>query len=180
MNTDIKYHFKKSRKQRSKTFRNMGVACWLYIVGLYVYEEYGSHEVSETFRLIYVGIFAAASIVSFYIMWWHLKNPATYEAIITKDRFIVNYPSSEQWSFDVSISDIKRFEYRKSLSHAGEGITDHGILLKGGTFHHISMNYGNHINEMYDAVKSLNTDVTFPKKTNKRVEHGPFRKDYED
>lgn len=158
----------------------MGIACWVYIAGLYVYEAYGSKEVSDEFRLIYISVFAIASMLLFYVMWWHLKNPATYGVIITKHRFIVKYPFVEKWSFDVDIFEIKRFEYRQSLSHAGKGITDQGILLKDGTFHHISMNYRNNINKMYEAVKSVNLNVSFPKKTNKRVEHGPFKKDYDD
>lgn len=69
---------------------------------------------------------------------------------------------------------------RQVTSVEDEGITDLGILLKDGTFHHLSMNYRNNINKMYEAVKSVNPNVSFPKKTNKRVEHGPFKKDYDD
>ncbi|GAB2198094.1 hypothetical protein [Sessilibacter sp. MAH4] len=63
MNPEYIYHYRKSRKQQSKIFRNTGVACWVYIAGLYVYEAYGSKEVSDEFRLIYIGVFAVASII---------------------------------------------------------------------------------------------------------------------
>ena len=172
------FHFKKSRKQQSKIFINMGVACLVYIIGLYGYEHFLNKTVSENFRNIYIAAFSISSAILFYIAWWLRTHPASYEATITTDRFIVNYPGSTKWSFDVKVSDIKRFEHRNTLSHAGKGIGASGILLNDGTFHEICMNYGNNINKMYEAVKSINPNVTFPKTVNKKVS-GPLSKDYD-
>lgn len=162
------YHYKMNRKKRSTLFIRMGLACLAYIAGLYVYEIYSGQMVSENFRSIYIFSFSFCSLVLFYIAWWHLKNPAIYEAIITPQRFIVRYPDSLQWSFDVSISDIERFEYRQLYSHTGRGIAECGIVMKNGNFHKIVMNYGNNVNKMHASIKSINPDVTFFKKVNKR------------
>ncbi len=179
MQADAIYYYQKSRKQRSITFINMAVACLVYIAGLYAYEYYTDKPVSENFKLIYISAFSISSIILFYVAWWHRKNPATYEAIITTDRFFVHYPGSQQWSFDIKVADIKRFENRNTLSHAGRGIGESGVVLKDGRFYEICMNYGSNINEMYAAVKTVRPDITFPKRVNKKVE-GLLSKDYDD
>ncbi len=161
-----------NRKKRSTLFVRMGLACLAYIAGLYVYEIYSGQVVSENFRSIYIYSFSFCSLVLFYIARWHLKNPATYEATITPQRFVVRYPDSSQWSFDVSISDIVRFEYRRLHSHTGRGIAECGIVMKSGEFHEIVMNYGNSVNKMHAAIKGVNPGVTFFKKVNKR---SPFQ-----
>lgn len=178
MEGDVIYHYKKNRKQLSKTYIRMGVACWVYMAGLYGYEYFFNETVSDQFRLIWIGVFSAFSLILFYVAWWHIYHPATYEAIITRERFVVNYPAVPDWSFEVEVADIKRFENRNTLSHAGKGIVDHGILLKDGSFRHISMNYGNNINKMHKIIKSINPDVTFPKIANTKV-FGLFAKDYD-
>jgi hypothetical protein len=142
------YHYKKNRQQQSRLFIRMGIACWVYIAGLYGYEIILDKTVPDDLRLIWLGAFSVSSVILFYVAWWHIKNPATYEATISNDRFIVSYPSVAGWSFDIKISDIKRFENRLTLSHAGVGIMQHGVLLKDGSFHHIPMNYGTSINKM--------------------------------
>ncbi len=178
MAESVIYHYKKNRKQRSRIFINMAVACLVYIAGLYGYEYFLNKAVPEDIRSIYILAFSVSSVILFYVAWWHRTHPATYEATITKERFTVKYPGVPLWSFDLKVSDIKRFEHRNTLSHAGEGIGGSGILLNDGHFHEISMNYGNHINNMYAAIKSINPDVTFSKKVNKKV-NGPISKGYD-
>lgn len=130
-------------------------------------------------RSIYIITFSFSSVILFYVGWWHRNHAATYEAAITSHKFTVKYPGSTMWSFDVKVSDIKRFEHRNTLSHTGNSIGESGILLNDGSFHEISMNYGNNINDMYDAVKTINSNVTFPKKVNKKV-FGPLDKNYDE
>jgi hypothetical protein len=115
------YYYKKNRKQRSKIFIVMGVACLLYIAALYGYEYISSKSVPENTRSIYIIAFSVCSFILFYVAWRHRAYSATYEAVITTDRFIVKYPGPPMWSFDIKISDIKRFEHRNTLSHAGKG-----------------------------------------------------------
>ncbi|RHW75513.1 hypothetical protein [Colwellia sp. RSH04] len=160
MKTDVVYYYKKDRKQQSKIFINMGVACIAYIAGLYGYEDFFNKTVAEDFKFYYILIFTISSVILFYIAWWHRVHPGTYEALITKDRFIVRYPESEMWSFEVKVSDIERFEHRNTLSHAGKGIAKSGVLLKDGSFHEVCMNYGGNINKMYSAVKTIKNEVT--------------------
>ncbi len=178
MKSDAIYYYKKDRKQQSKVFINMGIACMVYIAGLYGYEYFLNKPVAEDFKNLYILIFIISGIILFCIAWWHRSHPGTYEAIVTKDRFTVRYPESQMWSFDVKISDIKRFEHRSTLSHAGKGITESGVLLKDGNFYEVCMNYGVNINKLYAAIKKVNTEVTFPKKVNMNVQ-GPFDKDYD-
>ena len=173
------YHYKKSRKQRSRIFINMGVACLAYIAGLYGYEHFFNATVSENTRSIYIAAFSVSSAILFYVAWWLRTHPASYEAIITGDRFVVNYPESSTWSFDVKVSDIKRFEYRNTLSHAGKGNAVGGVLLHDGSFHEICMNYGNNINKMHAAIKSIKPEITFSKKVNTKAS-GMFAKDYDE
>ncbi len=172
------FHFKKTRKQRSRLFINMALMCWFYIGILFGYEYVSQTRIDEPTRQIVLWVFFVSSIILLYIAWWHRRHPATYEARVTNDRVIVNYPGSTSWSFSVLISDIKRFESRKSLSHAGKGIAQHGVLLNDGTFHHISMNYGVSIGDIYKAVQSVRPEVPFPARVNKRVE-GPLAKEYD-
>ncbi len=172
------YYYRQTRKQRSRIFINMAVACLLYIAGLYGYESLLNKSVSTDFKALYISIFSIASAILFYIAWWHRTHPAVYEAVITKERFVVKYPGSSKWSFDIAVIDIKRFEHRNTLSSAGEGIGQSGVLLKDGSFHEISMNYGNNINKMHKAVCSINSDIPFPSTVNKKVS-GFLSKDYD-
>jgi len=178
MKTDAIYYYKRDRKQRSQIFINMAVASLAYIAGLYGYEYFLDKSVAESFKNIYITVFSVSSCILFYIAWWHRTHPATYEAVITTHRFIIDYPESAMWSFDIKISDIKRFENRNTLSHAGKGIVKTGVLLNDGNFFEISMNYGNNINKMYKAVKSINPSIEFPKKVNTKIS-GLVVKDYD-
>jgi len=179
MTDQVLYFFSKTRKQRSKLYIRMGLFCWVYVIGLLLYEEFGDKPVPDDLHLAMVIAFPVASAILFLVAWWHIRNPATYRAMITPERFTIEYPNSESWSFDVNVADIKRFEYRQTLSHAGKGIMNHGILMKDGSVHNSSRNYGNHINEMYEAVKSVSPEVTFPSRVNKRVQGLGLDRDYE-
>lgn len=176
----VLYQFSKSRKQRSKLFFRMALFCWVYVLAFLLYEKYGAQTApDESIYLVVMTAFPLASMILLLIGRWHLRNPATYRAIITEEQFVVEYPGSGQWSFCVDVRDIKRFENRQTLSHAGRGIPQHGILMNDGSFHHITMNYGNNIREMYKAVKQVNPGVTFPSRVNLKTTGLGLDKDYE-
>jgi hypothetical protein len=156
----------------------MGIACWVYIAGLFLYEFFSGNAVSVNVKTYYILGFTLASLILFYIAWWHRKNPATYEATITTERFIVDYPSYPEWCFDVNIFNIKRFEYRQTLGHTGRGNSQQGVLMNDGSFHNISVNYGNNLNHMYKAVRQTNPEVVFPNSVNTKV-LGFLKKDYD-
>jgi len=172
------YHYKKNRKQQSLLFIRMGIACWFYIAGLFAFEYFSKNPISSDLKTYWTLGFGLISFVLFYVAWWHRKNPATYEATITTERFIVDYPFSPKWSFDIKISDINRFEYRQTLGHAGSGSVQRGVLLKDGQFHYVSMNYGNSLSDMFKAIKQVNPQVVFPSKVNKKV-FGFINKNYD-
>lgn len=188
----ILYHVERTRKQVSRVLFNMGIGCWVYIVGFYIYDNYSN---TPTFLgddgHIVISAFVGASIILFAFAIWHLRNPATYSVTVTSERFIIHYPGSKKWSFDVAIADIKRFEHRNTLSHAGQGHPEVGVLLKNGKFHHISLNYfngtgkfsdlitGGPVGEMHRAVQQINPDITYPKAMNTKVE-GFLKRDYSD
>ena len=179
MHSETLYHFRKTRKQHAAKFINMALMCWLYMAGIEFFDSVlGKAPPPET-KLIMLVAFALASAILLAVAWWLRGHPAVYEAQINAQRFRISYPGSEQWSFDVPVSDIKRFEHRKTLSHAGSGIVRSGVLMCDGTFHSIPMNYGNNINKMYRAVKKVRPDVTFPSRVNTRVE-GFLERDYDD
>lgn len=173
------YHFRKSRKQRSWLFINMALMCCLYMAAIVISERFVTTPLADQTKTIMLAGFASASVVLLVIAWWLRRHPAVYEALITTERFRVHYPGSKQWSFDLPVVDIKRFEHRQTLSHAGSGIVSIGVLTFDGVFHPIPMNYGNNINKMYRAVKKVRPDVTFPSRVNTRVE-GILERDYAD
>ena len=167
MSEEYLYHFKKTRKQRSKLFIRMGVVFLLYIAVLFLCEHYTSFKISAENRNIAVGSFSLAALILFYVAWWHIKNPATYEAYITKDKFSIVYPGSEIWSFDVNVDEIVKIEHRQSHSSGGKSIVKTGVVMENESFHEICMNYGNNVNEMFKVLKSINPKITFPKTINK-------------
>ena len=165
------YYFKRDRNQQAKIFINMAIACLLYLVGLYSYAYLAAHSLSEQFITVCTSVFTIAIVILLLVAIWYRKHPACYEAMITNERFIVRYPHSSMWSFDVSINEIKCFEHRNTLSHAGSGIAQSGVVLDDGRFVEISMNYGANINKMYQAVKTIKPSVTFSKTVNVTVQH---------
>ena len=179
MQADILYHFKRDRKQRARLFARMALACWLYIAAIFGYDYFASTPLPAGFRLYGTAGFALASAILGYVVWWLRTHPATFEATITRERFRIHYPDVPRWSFDVAIHDIKRFESRNTLSHAGAGIMQHGIVLTNGTFHHISMNYGASLYAMHKAIQVVAPEVPFHKKVNQKV-FGALAKDYDD
>lgn len=179
MSDSIKFHYKKSRAQRSIKFFSMATMSVIYIVGMKVYEHWNNTLVSEPTRSIVFWVFSVSALLLVLIGIWHLRNPATFEAIVTTHRMKITYPGSKQWSFDIALSDIKRFEYRKTVSHAGDGILNHGVLLKDGTFQHISMNYDLNIKTLFEAVQGQRPNISFPNTVNKKVE-GFLAKDYKE
>ena len=134
-----------------------------------VFEHVFKQKVADDFRFYWFLGFGLVSLPIFIVASWLRANPATYEATITKERFVVLYPDSEQWSFNVKITDIKRFENRNTLSPGGKGIGQSGILMNDGTFHEISMNYQNNINKMHKAIQSVCPEVEYPKQINTQV-----------
>ncbi|QSX31178.1 hypothetical protein JYB88_05940 [Shewanella cyperi] len=174
------YHFKRSRKQRAKLFTRMGLFCWLYILGLFAYESLSGQRVPEDIRLTLLIALSLASAVLFFIAWWHMRHPAEYEAIITRERFRVRYPDHAPWSFDVAVAEIAGFENRQASGHAGKGMMQHGILMRDGRFFHISMNYDNKISDMYQAVKTINPGVSYPKAVNKKASGLGIKREYKD
>jgi hypothetical protein len=100
---------------------------------------------------------------------WLKKHPATYEATISKERFKIIYPGSTKWSFDIKISDIKRFEHRNTLSHAGKGIGKTGVLLLNGKFYEICGNYGPNINKMHAVIRTIRPEVPSHSKPTRAV-----------
>ena len=158
------YHYKMSRRKRSRLYINMSVACLLYIAGLFIYEGYSGEVVPSDFKYIWIGAFSFITALLSWATVWHLLNPGVYEANITFERFSVIYPEYPRWSFDISVSDILRFEYRQSRSHAGKSAASPGILMKNGDFHYVSMNYGNSINKMHKAILKVRPDIKFIKR----------------
>ena len=190
--SDVLYEITRTRKQLSALPVRMGAMCWVYILGFYLYDTYtGNNSFFTGDSKLIISVFIGASVILFFVAWWQRKNPATYHALITTTRFKVDYPGSAQWSFDVDINDIKRFEHRNTLSHAGKGIPKVGILMNDGTFHQISLNYfngtgkwsdlidGGAVGDMCRAIQVVRPEVKYPKTTNMRVD-GLLERDYED
>ncbi len=177
-NNNLLYQYSKSPKKQAIVYINMGVMCWVYVLGFYLYQIKHSPSTPESLSTIFYTVFPLASLILFLIARYHFKHPGVYSATITKDYFTVIYPDSKQWSFKVKTPEIKRFEHRQTLSHAGKGIGKSGVLLKDGSFHEICLNYGPNMNKMYRAVKSIYPEVMFPKTVNKKVS-GFLEKDYD-
>lgn len=178
MSANNVFYFGKTRKQRAMKFVYMALMCWFYIGLAFANEKYKWVEVPAPTLNIANICFSVVSAILLYIAWWHKRHPAKYEAILTQSRLIIRYPGSDLWSFDVAVKDIKRFENRQTLSHAGRGIPDQGVLLNDGTFHVITLNYDLSISDLHKAVRRLRPDVTYSKLVNKNVE-GFLSKDYD-
>ena len=172
------YHFRKTRKQQSRLYFRMAVMCWVYIIGLFAYEAYYDTTVQEDFRMATLWGLSIASAVLALIGFWHRRNPDYFEVLITPQTLTVRYPGSESWSFECRIEDIKRFEHRRAHSHAGKSPLESGVLLNDGCFHHISMNYGNSLNDIYKAVKSVKADIEFPSAVNTKFSGLGLDRDY--
>ncbi len=144
----------------------MAAMCWIYIAGLFAYEAYYETTIAEDFRLATLWGLSIASVILGLVGLRHRRNPDYFEVLLTDETLTVRYPGSDAWSFECRIDDIKRFEHRREHNHAGKSPLESGIVLNDGSFHHISMNYGNSLNDIYKAVKSLKPDVEFPSKIN--------------
>jgi len=140
----------------------MGVASLFYIAILYAAELYTEIYISNVVHNIIAGGLTFTATVFFYTAWWHIRNAATYEAIITTKEFSVSYPEVSSLSFCVNIIDINKIENRQSHSHAGKSILDTELVMNNGDFHKISMNYGNNIHEMFEVLESVNPNISFP------------------
>ncbi len=167
MSEEYLYHFKKTRKQRATLFFRMGLVSLGYLAVVYLIENYTDVAIPENLHNIMLIAFTLTAVILFYIAWWHIKNPAAYEAIITSRELSINYPESMAWSFKVKIEDIEKIEHRQTVSSGGKSIVRTGVVMKNADFHKISMNYGNSVNKMFKVLKSVNPEITFPKIINK-------------
>ena len=172
------YHFKKSRKQRAPLFFRGTFIFLLYIAGMLAYEHYTGERLPEDLRLACLWGFSIAGLGSSLVGWWHLKNPGVFEIKLTREQLTVHYPGCEAWSFACDPGEIVRFEHRRRHNHAGKSPLESGILLKDGSFHHISMNYGNNLKHLFKAVQSIYPDVTFPKTVNTKYQGLGLDRDY--
>lgn len=168
----VLYEYTQTRRQRSRILFNMAAMCWVYVIGYWAYLYLSGQPVNEQFHLIVHLAFPIASVILFGIGWWLRTHDAVYRATVTDQAFIVNYPKVPKWSFNIPLSEIKRFESRSSLGPGGQSVTMPGILTTSGTFHEISMNYGNSVNDMFKAVQKVRPEVEFPSKVNMRVAGG--------
>ncbi len=161
MTEEYLYHFKKTRKKRANLFIRMGVGCLVYIAILYLVGNFT--DVPKNIHSIILIVLSLSSALLFYIAWWHIKNPATYEAYITNKTLSVSYPENESWTFKVPIEDIEKIEQRQNHSSGGKTILKVGIVMKNSDFHEIVMDYGNSVNKMFKILNSINPEITFPK-----------------
>ncbi len=180
MDSEPIYHFHKTRRQQSRLFFRMAGMCWFYMLCLFFYEFSIGEPVAEDFRLASYWGFSIASMILVMIGWWHLEKPGYFEAIVTHEQLKIHYPDSDNWSFQCRIDDIVRFEHRRKHDHAGKSPLRSGVVLEDGSFHHISMNYGNSLNDIYKAVKSVKPGVTFSSQVNTKYEGLGLDRDYKD
>lgn len=178
MNSDPIYHFRKTRRQQSRLYFRMAGMCWFYLLCLFAYEFYFAEPVAEDFRLAVYGGFSIASVILVLIGWWHLERPGYFEILVTRELLKVHYPDSDSWSFECRVDEIKRFEHRRKHDHAGKSPLESGIVLKDGSFHHISKNYGNNLKDLFRAIKTVNPEVTFSSRVNTRYQGLGFDRDY--
>ena len=75
MTDQVLYFFSKTRKQRSKLYIRMGLFCWVYVIGLLLYEEFGDKSVPDDLHLAMVIAFPVASAILFLVAWWHIRKP---------------------------------------------------------------------------------------------------------
>lgn len=155
------YYFKKTRKQRSMLFIRMAAMFLFYVGVLFWVKEKEIFKLPEDTHQIMMWAFSGLSVVLLYVAWWHIKNPATFEAYITNDKFFVSYPGVTNWSFDVYNKDILRLEVRQSHSGAGKSLSRTGLVMENGDFHELCMNYGNSIRQMHKALKTKYPEVSF-------------------
>ena len=158
MTEKILYHYRVNRKQRAKIFINMSGMSLFYIAVIFALEPLFNITVETDIKFGLTAAFSVSTIVLLAIVIWLYRNPATYEATITETSFTVFYPYQTTWSFKVHIEDISHFEYRSSHS---SNHSSAGIVLKDGQYLPISMNYGNSVNKMYAAVKTLKPELEF-------------------
>ncbi|MGQ8365123.1 hypothetical protein [Glaciecola sp. 1036] len=155
------YHFKKNRKQQAKLFINMGIACWIYILGVFIYDTQFNGQLSSDFKQICYFVMTIASSLLFFVAWRFYQRDGTYEMSITNTTFCISYPGSKKWSFSINIQDIDRIERRISHSHAGKGIPKVGVVTKDGNFYEICLNFFNGefkagLNPIKDIHQALN------------------------
>ena len=166
MNDKYLYHFKKTRKERSTVFFNLGGLCILYITALYFFETRIDKQLSEQNLIILFGILGIASVIMFIIAIWHLLNPATYEAYVTKDFASVYYPDNENMSFEVTVNEIEKVVKRQNFFGNFQGLSSEGLRMKNGEFHMLTVTYGNYLTQFYKALNKarpdLNIKITSP------------------
>lgn len=163
MTEEYLYHYKKTRKQRSVLFIRMSMVFLGYIAALYLVENYTDLSISENTRNIMIISCALTALILFAIAWWHIANPATYEAYVTCEEFSVCYPEAESLSFRVKIDDMVEVERRINHSSGGKSISRIGVRMKNSDYHEISRNYGTTINKMSEILVSINPEITFSK-----------------
>ena len=173
------YRFTKTRRQQAVRLVSGAVVCWAYIGGALLYEDLSGQALPQELRFWGAVGLSVASGFSLLAALWCYRNPAEYVAEVTPERLVVKHPGHAGWCFDVAVSDIKRFEYRRTYSPGGEGTLRHGVLLHDGEFHHINMNYGVSLKKLFKAVRHVNPSVTFRSKVNKRFAGGPIERDFE-
>ena len=161
------YHFKKTYKQQAKIFRNMAVMSLIYLIAIYGYDHYAPDTIPEDLLFWTTLIFPIAAIILFGITIKMNRSKGVYRASVTQDQVIIDYPSSDHWSFEIDIKDIKRFEQRQPHGPGGKGILSVGILLHDGQYKEIGVNFGVNVKAMFKAVQSIKPDVTYSKSINK-------------
>jgi len=109
MTEEYLYHYKKTRKQRSALFIRMSMVCLGYIAALYLVEYHTDIVIPENTHDISVITLSLFAIILLLIGFWHIGNPATYEAYISRREFSVSYPEAKSLSFRVKIEGLRGF-----------------------------------------------------------------------
>ena len=68
MTDQVLYFFSKTRKQRSRLFIRMGLFCWVYVIGLLLYGEFGDKPVPDDLHLAVVIASPVASGILFRVV----------------------------------------------------------------------------------------------------------------
>jgi len=152
------YLYKKNNQTRAKLFVIFGVVLLIISLAPYIFKSF--INVPDSFFIITI-VSIMVTISLFFMAWLNYKNPMKYEAIVTQTELIIKYPNNDELSFRVKIQNIKSFENRYTDNFVGKKNLQSGLVLKNGYFYHICTKYGNDVNTMFSATKSINPNIKF-------------------
>jgi len=153
------FYYERTRTQQAKVLI-LNMMLLPLVIGLWLMLIPTTEEGYPQFLQAALYIVAGAELGLFAVAVWFLAYPAKYFIRLTHDEFCSVHPTVKAWTFSVKPQDITEIVHSTDRDASASYLTIH---MKDGSSCLLSPNFSYNRQQLYAALRLLNSDLKLPK-----------------